>query len=384
MRHNAIIGSRRTDMVAWAIISFFTLVSPALGQPGDDSRAKYERLFAQLHELHDRGDYRQGREVAMQMAALAPRDPMALYNVACMECLCGNREAALEWLGRAVDAGLPDAALPANDADLKTLQDDPRFKALLARIKAPSAAEPPPPQQPAAPEPSSREQSQAARGAPASRQEPSTEATLRASRNWVIAAPAGLNRAAPAPLVVALHGADESGARMAERWSKTCAAAGAVLIAPNGPCHEGAGMYRWSCDPQAADARIRDAIAAVSADYAIDPQRIVLVGFCQGAALAAQSITHAPERYLGAILTAGELARLDRSLATESLKGRRIYVMVGGKDAARTVTSAQAARDALSAAGATVMLRVFDETGHAYPQPEDANRSAALAYVLGL
>lgn len=58
-----------------------------------------------------------------------------LYNLACAHALGGEKERALVRLGEAVDAGFgPRAAIEADD-DLGSLRADPRFEAILARVK---------------------------------------------------------------------------------------------------------------------------------------------------------------------------------------------------------------------------------------------------------
>ncbi len=54
--------------------------------------------------------------------------------MACDYALSGDREKALEAAGRAVDAGFLRKYSFENDADLASVRDDPRFKALLARM----------------------------------------------------------------------------------------------------------------------------------------------------------------------------------------------------------------------------------------------------------
>lgn len=61
------------------------------------------------------------------------------YNAACCAALLGESDRALGLLGRAVDAGFRDADLAGADADLESLRRDPRFLALLERMRASAA-----------------------------------------------------------------------------------------------------------------------------------------------------------------------------------------------------------------------------------------------------
>jgi tetratricopeptide (TPR) repeat protein len=68
-----------------------------------------------------------------QPSQIAP----AWFNFACGAVFAGHREEALEYLGHAVDFGIPAAEV--DDPDLKPLHGDPRFAALLARAKEKAA-----------------------------------------------------------------------------------------------------------------------------------------------------------------------------------------------------------------------------------------------------
>jgi len=62
------------------------------------------------------------------------------YNFACAAAITGRRDEALEYLGRAVDLGFSNADAMAADNDLKSLQADPRFEALVAKAHQGAAA----------------------------------------------------------------------------------------------------------------------------------------------------------------------------------------------------------------------------------------------------
>ena len=58
----------------------------------------------------------------------------SFYNLACALAVKGDKDAAFDALGKAVDNGYRDVAAMSADADLAPLRDDPRFAALKARI----------------------------------------------------------------------------------------------------------------------------------------------------------------------------------------------------------------------------------------------------------
>lgn len=133
--------------------------------PGDDeaSRAAYARLnelatkrsleyrfpeqFRRLGLIRHRlGDDAGSREAYAQGASLQRwyingRDANDVtdrwwYNLACLEALAGNADAAFDALDRAVERGFTNADYASSDADLDALKDDPRFATTLEAIRA--------------------------------------------------------------------------------------------------------------------------------------------------------------------------------------------------------------------------------------------------------
>ena len=57
------------------------------------------------------------------------------YNIACAYALMKKTEPAIKWLQAAADDGFPCYSLFENEPYLASLKNDPRFAALLARLK---------------------------------------------------------------------------------------------------------------------------------------------------------------------------------------------------------------------------------------------------------
>jgi mannose-6-phosphate isomerase-like protein (cupin superfamily) len=74
------------------------------------------------------GDYERAAEVASEGLARAPNDAGLVYDVGCWEALAGRREDALAHLRRAFELA-PEKVREwaANDTDLDSIRDDPRF-----------------------------------------------------------------------------------------------------------------------------------------------------------------------------------------------------------------------------------------------------------------
>jgi Flp pilus assembly protein TadD len=61
-----------------------------------------------------------------------PDSPELTYNMACLEALQGDRNAALPWLRRSIEHGAKFRAWAREDEDLQSLREDPRFVELTA------------------------------------------------------------------------------------------------------------------------------------------------------------------------------------------------------------------------------------------------------------
>lgn len=104
----------------------------ALRHRGDDPE-----ILAELgHALTRLGRYREGLEVDHRLVRCEPENPTVHYNLACSLCLCGQRAEALDALERSVELGYDDAAHLVADDDLAALRDEPRFAALVERLRA--------------------------------------------------------------------------------------------------------------------------------------------------------------------------------------------------------------------------------------------------------
>jgi Flp pilus assembly protein TadD len=79
-----------------------------------------------------------GEALAIQSRVLGERHPdtaVTLSRLGHVAALRGERAKALDWLRQAVEHGYRDADSMAKDADLKTLQGDPAFEALVAEAR---------------------------------------------------------------------------------------------------------------------------------------------------------------------------------------------------------------------------------------------------------
>ena len=80
------------------------------------------------------GQKERGAEWAARALAEAPEDPATLINAACMYARAGRKEDALKCLEKSFGRGWGKRDWVNNDPDYDSIRDDPRFKALVARL----------------------------------------------------------------------------------------------------------------------------------------------------------------------------------------------------------------------------------------------------------
>jgi TolB-like protein/Tfp pilus assembly protein PilF len=80
------------------------------------------------------GQSERSKQWTQQAMALAPNDPLILYNAACNFALFGETDHALDGLERAIEAGVAVGDWIKHDPDFENLHSHPRFQAIVKRI----------------------------------------------------------------------------------------------------------------------------------------------------------------------------------------------------------------------------------------------------------
>jgi transcriptional regulator GlxA family with amidase domain len=84
--------------------------------------------------FHEMKRYGEAIAANQEAAKAAPQRGIALFNLACAYALTGEREKAIDAAAKAVEAGYREKGSYQNDSDLASIQQDERFKALLAKL----------------------------------------------------------------------------------------------------------------------------------------------------------------------------------------------------------------------------------------------------------
>jgi adenylate cyclase len=116
--------AREADEQAVSLVNKYLEVNP------NEARA-YSLGANSLARLGEREHSRQWSE---QSIALAPNDPVILYNAACNLAQLGEHDRALDRLEHALEAGVAVGDWIKHDPDFEDLREHPRFQAIVNRI----------------------------------------------------------------------------------------------------------------------------------------------------------------------------------------------------------------------------------------------------------
>ncbi|MGH7402745.1 MAG: alpha/beta hydrolase, partial [Candidatus Rokuibacteriota bacterium] len=174
--------------------------------------------------------------------------------------------------------------------------------------------------------------------------------------------------AAPAALVVALHGGSGHGRDFLWSWLREARSRGLLLLSPT------ALGRTWSImgDEDVDGPRLRAAVEDVAARYHVDRSRVLLTGMSDGATYALLGGLREDTPFTHLAPACGVLHPL--LLARGGIRGARgrpIYLIHGALDWMFPVQTARMGRDALEAAGARVVYREIGDLSHAYPRDEN-------------
>jgi adenylate cyclase len=87
------------------------------------------------------GDVARAEALKQRALTLRPDDFATLYNLACAETVLGRRDEALRLLDRAVLSGRGNLGWIEHDPDFESLRGDPRFEAIVSRLRAAKGAD---------------------------------------------------------------------------------------------------------------------------------------------------------------------------------------------------------------------------------------------------
>jgi phospholipase/carboxylesterase len=325
--------------------------APSVGAEDSKSFQIYQENWEQAETARAAGDYARAATHYQKVAEVFPFEPTARFQLACCYARLGQNDQALSTLQGAVRFGWEDVSKLEQADDLKPLRAKPQFAQLL-------------------------------KAAAACRDE-----------NLIIHAGNKVDPLTPAPLLVVLQGLGSFRADL-PYWMPAADELGCVLIMPRAVTKAAPMMSGWHrrgakdssapdyFDLPAAGKRIDEAIAEAGHRFKIDPDRIVLAGFSQGAGVALRLIGDHPERYCGAVAVAGLHQPPSVAYWQSILKQHpiRVYVIAGKLD--RLLPRSQKVVEQLRAAQVPHRYDELNQIGHEFPQDYTKRLKGAIEFVL--
>ena len=158
---------------------------------------------------------------------------------------------------------------------------------------------------------------------------------------------------------------------------------GILLAVPQSSQVEGPDGFCWD-DAALAEQEVQNALVQLQAQQTFDPQKIVLAGASQGAALAARLTIQGvlPSRGFIAVVGAGALEPLLPYLEPAIQRGVKGVFITGEHDYMKA--HIEMVHKELASRGPNVGFEVVPGLGHDYPNDMPQRLGQALEFILGL
>lgn len=275
----------------------------------------------------------------LQHWAIVAKPERGHYSLACFYALAANADAAVYWLqycGMEGEGADPEWAL--EDPDLESIRGDARWKTVHDYLSACAAW-------------------WEKNGAP----------------RTVVTLPKGYAKGTAIPALVGLHGLGSMPDDFAggDDYQQLADRLGAAVIGASGTRCLGKPIFCWSEDPERDLARVKGALDEAKDRVTIRPGAVVLVGFSQGAQVAAEIASRDPETFAGAIslcLGAKKGTALASIAKPSPLLAARTFVVIDGEtEGAENIAMGNADAAWLTAKRALVLRHVYPGMGHSFP-----------------
>ena len=280
---------------------------------------------------------------AERILELYPDSAWWHFQAGCVLARLDRHDESIEHLSRCASLGFSGIASFESNTDLDPLRDNERFVEVLDQVR------------------SHAETRMAAFQAEAKKHTP------------LIYVPEELTDDARPPLILALHGTGMDGESMHESLLEFAKQEQMLLISPDALRPSGDG-FSWTYRDESAwfvEYLIEQAIA----EHHVDPDRVFLVGFSQGANIALVMGQTRPELFAGVIPVCGHY---EPQIVESDTKPAPFYLMTGARDDWRKTYSI-ASRD-FEARHGDVQLRVIPRHSHEMPAGRIAIREFAKAF----
>jgi len=309
-------------------------------------------LYAEADRQYRKKDYEATARTYIQLLYHQPQNSIALYNLACCYGLLGADKQAARFLEASWEQGFRELSFVNRDPDFDKVRESKVFQKTLQKLEKKSENLP------------------LLLGVPSERL-----ALFRLQQ------PDKVEEGKRYPLYIGLHGAGGNDEDFVEFLREGSAGVKAYFCAVQGPYADdrGSGGFRWfrqlrttdrqGPEPQSlqmsADAVV-SILDEVLANYPIDPERVFLVGFSQGAYMTYYVGLKHPGRFKGIAAVGGDFPQED--FTGEELKAAastHILICTSPEDTGFVAQSADAAEQSLKKAGLKPQVHSY-HGGHVF------------------
>ena len=176
------------------------------------------------------------------------------------------------------------------------------------------------------------------------------------------------------PVVVTLHGMGSKPTDfLGDEYGELADDLQAVIVAVSGPIPTDRGSFDWSDDVEVNLPRINSGLGVAMTKAKLRKDRVVLMGYSQGA-YAALGLAYAhPELFAGTIaVSPGSLTNPALAPRPSPLLAKRGFVLCyGGKDEADFIRQGKERLNAAKRAGAKVEVKEYPDAEHLIPPDRD-------------
>jgi predicted esterase len=321
-----------------AILQLLLVTASSRAQDADSARILLERA----NQAYQNKDYRNSARDYVASLKFNPQYAVAAFNAACNYSLLNEKKEALKWLEQAVDWGFYDFE---KDSDLENIRKTGQYKKLQASAR-----------------------------------KLAVELAQKTSQP-VYGQPRDFDSTRTYGLLVALHGYGSDPNNIALALAGAPQRLGYIVVAPYGPRYLGHGGFGWGTWEQ-TEQKVLEAIKQAQAKYKIDPAKMILTGFSQGATHTYYVGTKNAAMFRGIIPISGRYnSEVDQFLPRSRENGLRIFVMFGGAEPEAMIKSNLDALRSFVMSGITASMSIYARLGHALPPNQDAELERAIKWV---
>jgi len=313
---------------------------------------EFQEKEKQILNLYSQKRYGEALATANELLRNNPGKEGILYYYAyCIQNLMGDREEALALMEEAVQNGYwADPKQLQEEPDLQSLRGDARFKAVVKKNS--DLAE---------------------------------ECRIKSKPVLKILEPSDYNPGSsqPLPLIIALHGNNQSAEDAIEEW-KFMADKGWLVATPQSSQEVLSGAYVWN-DFMISIPEIKAHLEYIHEKYSIDDEKSIIAGFSMGGALAAKLCLGQIIPFKKFILMGPYLdnpSELETPVQTFSSEKGRGYLIVGENDSECLEGTKQLYR-MLEGNGIGCRIDIIPGIAHEYPENFQQLVERNLEFLLG-